>query len=50
MEDSGEEEENVNQMEDFIVTVLAGIFHLLRTVRCSTGLNGSDPKQMKDRG
>ena len=30
--------------------VLAGIFHLLWIVRCSTGLNGSDPEQMKDRG
>ena len=27
---------------------LAGIFHLLRTVRCSTGLNGSDPEQMNN--
>ena len=30
--------------------LLAGIFHLLQTVRCSTGLNGSDPEQMKDKG
>ena len=25
--------------------LLAGIFHLLRTVRCSTGLNGSNPEK-----
>ena len=30
--------------------LLAGIFHLLRTARCSTGLNGSDPEQMEDIG
>ena len=30
--------------------LLAGIFHLLRTARCSTGLNGSYLEQMKDRG
>ena len=32
------------------VVLLTGIFHLLQIVRCSTGLNGSDPKKMKDRG
>ena len=30
--------------------LLAGIFHLLRTTRCSTGLNGSNPEQIEDRG
>ena len=30
--------------------LLARIFHLLWTVRYSTGLNGSDPEQMKDKG
>ena len=30
--------------------LLAGIFHLIWIVKCSTGLNGSDPKQMKDKG
>ena len=30
--------------------VLAGIFHLLWTARCSTGLNGLDLGQMKDKG
>ena len=32
------------------VLLLARIFHLLRTARCSTGLNGSDPEQIEDRG
>ena len=30
--------------------LLVGIFHLLQTTRCSTGLNGSDPEQIEDRG
>ena len=30
--------------------LLAGIFHLLRTTRCSTGLNGSNLEQIEDRG
>ena len=30
--------------------LLAGIFHLLQTTRCSIGLNGSDPEQIEDRG
>ena len=30
--------------------LIAGIFHLLRTARCSTGLNGSDLEQIDHRG
>ena len=30
--------------------LLARIFHLLQTTRCSTGLNGSDSEQMNDKG
>ena len=30
--------------------LLAGIFHLLWTARCSAGLNGSDLEQIEDRG
>ena len=30
--------------------LLAAIFHLLRIARCSTGLNGSDPEQIEDKG
>ena len=29
--------------------LLAGIFHLLRTTRCSTGLNVLDPEQIENR-
>ena len=36
--------------DKIIAQLLARIFHLLQTVRCSIGLNGSDPEQMKDRG
>ena len=38
-----EPEQNNNISEESPRQVLAGIFHLLRTARCSTGLNGSDP-------
>ena len=30
--------------------LLAGIFHLLRTARCSTSLNGSDLEQIDHKG
>ena len=32
------------------ILMLARIFHLLQTTRCSTGLNGSDPEQIEDIG
>ena len=35
---------------EFLFMLLAGIFHLLSTARCSTGLNGSDPEQIDHRG
>ena len=37
----------VGKRDDYM---LAGIFHLLRIVRCFAGLNGSDPEQIDHRG
>ena len=39
-----------NTIANTTMMLLAGIFHLLQTARCSIGLNGSDPEQIEDRG
>ena len=33
-----------------LLYLLVGIFHLLQKLRCSTGLNGSNPEQMNNKG